>query len=275
MDPLIAALIGFAVLPLGCMAIEKLWPSIPTQELFRRGAASDYVWYVFEAYVARLVAPWGTFLVLLPVMSLYGMTAEQFYQGFGPVAKIPFWWQVALVFVGADFLSYWQHRLFHRRPLWPIHAVHHSSTQLDWLSSGRFHPLNEIGAQILYVTPILALGFHPFTFLVMVPWTSWYVVFLHANVGWSYGPLRHVIASPAFHRWHHTSAEEGQNKNFGGLLAIWDVIFGTFYLPEGRSATRFGTSDPVPNGFWRQLAYPFVIAFRFGDMQRARGRDSS
>jgi sterol desaturase/sphingolipid hydroxylase (fatty acid hydroxylase superfamily) len=90
------------------------------------------------------------------------------------------WWQLPIVFVLADFLSYWQHRFFHRAALWPIHAAHHSSREVDWLSSGRFHPLNEIGAQLLYVAPLLALGFHPFTFLVLVPYTAWYVVELRA-----------------------------------------------------------------------------------------------
>ncbi|HXJ35303.1 MAG TPA: sterol desaturase family protein [Candidatus Eisenbacteria bacterium] len=258
MDPKVAALIGFGVVPLVCITLETLWPSIPRPSLVRRGTGSDALWYVVEAFVARGVAPWAIYYALLPVMLLYGMTAERFYGGFGLGAAIPFWWQVPIVFVLADFLSYWQHRLFHRRALWPIHAVHHSSTQLDWLSSGRFHPLNEIGAQLIYVPPILACGFHPYTFLVLAPFTTWYVVFLHANLGWTFGPLRYVVTSPAFHRWHHTAAEEGRDKNFAGILAIWDVLFGTYYLPRGRVATVFGSSDPVPDGFLRQLAYPLV-----------------
>jgi sterol desaturase/sphingolipid hydroxylase (fatty acid hydroxylase superfamily) len=254
--------IGFALLPLTCTALELRWPSVPRSARIRRGTLPDAVWYVAEAWVARALAPWATYFALLPVMALYAMSPQQFYSGFGPVAAIPFWWQVPIVFVGADFLSYWQHRLFHQRALWPIHAVHHSSTELDWLSSGRFHPLNEIGAQLVYVAPLLACGFHPFTFLVLAPWTTWYVVFLHANVGFDYGPLARVVASPAFHRWHHTFEDEGRDKNFGGILAVWDVWFGTFYLPSGRRATRFGASDAVPEGFLAQLAYPLLRAFR-------------
>ncbi|MFI5314571.1 MAG: sterol desaturase family protein [Myxococcota bacterium] len=262
MTPELAALIGFVLLPIACVALERLWPSVRGRPWIRAGAASDAVWYVVEAYVARLLAPWATYFALVPVMAAYRMTAGEFYSGFGRAGAIPFWWQVPIVFVLADFLSYWQHRLFHTRALWPIHAVHHSSTEVDWLSSGRFHPLNEIGAQLVYVAPVLACGFHPYTFLVLAPFTTWYVVLLHANLGWTLGPLRGLIASPVFHRWHHTRAEEGLDKNFGGILALWDVAFGTYFMPEGRVATSFGSSEPVPPGFTAQLVYPFKVLTR-------------
>lgn len=252
----VGAFIGFVALPAALVVAERLWPSVVGQPLLRPGAASDAVWYFVESYVARAIAPWATYFALVPLIRLSGMSASEFYSGFGPVSAIPFWWQVPIVFVLADFLSYWQHRLFHRQPLWPLHAVHHSSTQLDWLSSGRFHPLNEIGAQLVYVAPLIACGFNPFTFLALAPFTTWYVVVLHGNLGWTLGPLRRVVASPVFHRWHHTCEDEACHRNFGGILAIWDVLFGTFHMPAGRVPTRFGTSDPVPDGFLRQLCYP-------------------
>jgi sterol desaturase/sphingolipid hydroxylase (fatty acid hydroxylase superfamily) len=69
--------------------------------------------------------------------------------------------------------------------------------------------------------------------------------------------LRYVISSPAFHRWHHTSASEGQDKNFAGFFPIWDLLFGTFYMPKGRQPTDFGISDPIPGDILRQLIWPF------------------
>ena len=257
MGPTLAALIGFALVPLACIAIERCWPSIVSQRTLRPGVFSDVVWYFVEAYVARAVAPLFIAYALAPVGILLGMTSQEFYSGFGPVGAIPFWWQVPIVFVLADLLSYWQHRIFHKPLIWPIHAVHHSSQELDWLSSGRFHPLNEIGAQLIYVTPILLLGFHSFTFLILAPFTTWYVVFLHCNVGWTFGPFRYLVASPAFHRWHHTTEQEGQDKNFAGILPAWDLLFGTFYMPN-RTPVAFGTTEPVPDGFLRQLAYPVL-----------------
>src|SRR5439155_11746768 len=80
------------------------------------------------------------------------------------------------------------------------------------------------------------------------------------NLKWTFGPLRFVVASPVFHRWHHTEAEEGLNKNFAPTLALLDVIFGTFYMPPGRLPEQFGNGDAhFPQGFWAQLAYPFKL----------------
>jgi sterol desaturase/sphingolipid hydroxylase (fatty acid hydroxylase superfamily) len=77
-------------------------------------------------------------------------------------------------------------------------------------------------------------------------------------VSWTYGPLRYVFASPAFHRWHHTSEEEGLDKNFAGLFPFIDVIFGTFYMPVERQPQRFGIlHNDVPEGLLGQLVYPF------------------
>ena len=85
-----------------------------------------------------------------------------------------------------------------------------------------------------------------------------YAIGLHANVGWTFGPLRYVIASPVFHRWHHTSEDEGLDTNFAGLFPFIDLAFGTFHLPSDRLPTRFGlVHDDVPQGLFKQLLYPF------------------
>ena len=80
---------------------------------------------------------------------------------------------------------------------------------------------------------------------------------VHANVGWSFGPLRHVVTSPAYHRWHHSAEPEARNKNFAGLFPFWDRLFGTLYMPKDRRPTRFGVAgDAPPAGFLPQLLYP-------------------
>ena len=80
----------------------------------------------------------------------------------------------------------------------------------------------------------------------------------HAIVSWGFGPLGWLIGSPKFHRWHHTSEEEGLDKNLAGLFPFYDKLFGTYYMPKGRLPERFGLkNDAVPEGFLSQLAYPF------------------
>ena len=82
-------------------------------------------------------------------------------------------------------------------------------------------------------------------------------------MSWTFGPLRYALASPGFHRWHHTSQEEGLDKNFAGLFPFIDLLFGTFYMPVGRRPERFGVlNEEVPEGLLGQLAYPFRRAAR-------------
>jgi sterol desaturase/sphingolipid hydroxylase (fatty acid hydroxylase superfamily) len=112
-------------------------------------------------------------------------------------------------------------------------------------------------ARIITAGPIVALGYNVSAVAAFTAFTTFYAITLHANLRWTYGPLRYAIASPAFHRWHHTCAVEGQDKNFAGFLPVWDLMFGTFHMPRGRQPELFGVADPVPGGLIGQLVYPF------------------
>jgi len=91
------------------------------------------------------------------------------------------------------------------------------------------------------------------------PFLTFHALLLHTNVPWTFGPLRYVVSSPAFHRWHHTTETEGLDKNFAGLFPFIDMAFGTFYMPPGRQPARFGiVADDVPEGIFRQLVHPFT-----------------
>ena len=82
--------------------------------------------------------------------------------------------------------------------------------------------------------------------------------FVHANLNWSLGPFKYVIAGPVFHRWHHTAAERGGYKNFAGTFPIWDLMFGTCYMPEHELPDAYGIDDKqFPQGFGSQMLYPF------------------
>jgi sterol desaturase/sphingolipid hydroxylase (fatty acid hydroxylase superfamily) len=136
MDPnLTVLLLAYVVFPLMFVLMEKFWFSLPDRKILRSSFGSDVIWYGFQSFVSQRLAPIVVYFVLMPVVFVYGMTTEEFFSGFGPVAQLPFWWQVPVVFVLADFQLYWQHRLFHTQRAWPFHAVHHSSRDLDWLSA--------------------------------------------------------------------------------------------------------------------------------------------
>jgi sterol desaturase/sphingolipid hydroxylase (fatty acid hydroxylase superfamily) len=63
----------------------------------------------------------------------------------------------------------------------------------------------------------------------------------------NYGPLRYVPVSPEFHHWHHSSEHEARDKNFGGIFAFFDLLFGSVHLPKGRKAKVFGVDHPTPS----------------------------
>jgi sterol desaturase/sphingolipid hydroxylase (fatty acid hydroxylase superfamily) len=81
---------------------------------------------------------------------------------------------------------------------------------------------------------------------------------VHANLKWTLGPFRYVIAGPVFHRWHHTRAEQGGEKNFASTFPALDLIFGTFYMPKQTLPEAYGVADKAfPPGFGAQMIYPF------------------
>jgi sterol desaturase/sphingolipid hydroxylase (fatty acid hydroxylase superfamily) len=122
----------------------------------------------------------------------------------------------------------------------------------------RVHPINEAISHTLSATPLLLLGFSTGAFAAYVPFLTLYAIMLHANVSWSFGPLRYVFASPTFHRWHHTSEQEGLDRNFAGLLPVYDWLFGTLYMPRGVQPSRFGVIGlRLPDGLPAQLLAPF------------------
>jgi sterol desaturase/sphingolipid hydroxylase (fatty acid hydroxylase superfamily) len=184
---------------------------------------------------------------------------DYIHHGRGPIAALSFWWQIAFYLLASDFLLYWSHRLFHGASLWRYHAIHHSAEDVDWTTAYRFHPINICFGTYLADVIMLYLGVSPAVLLYMVPFQTMLALFVHANLNWTLGPLKYVVATPVFHRWHHTQPDEGGNRNFAPTFPFWDVLFSTFYMPRGRLPARYGVDDPMfPAGFVQQLAYPFT-----------------
>jgi sterol desaturase/sphingolipid hydroxylase (fatty acid hydroxylase superfamily) len=179
--------------------------------------------------------------------------------GRGPLSADSFWTQAALYLLASDFLLYWIHRGFHGVRLWRYHAIHHSAEDVDWTTAYRFHPINICFSTYMVDVIMLYLGVAPAVMLTLVPFQTMSAMFVHANLNWTLGPLKYVVATPVFHRWHHTTPDEGGDSNFAPTFALWDVLFGTFHMPSGELPAHYGVDDPqFPAGFLGQLAYPFT-----------------
>ncbi|MDJ0836299.1 MAG: sterol desaturase family protein [Acidobacteriota bacterium] len=254
---LIRLSVAFLLLGLVLYSLEKLFPAVREKPLLRKGVGTDLIYWFFTPVVTKAISKATVIIAVIPVALLLGLEpGPELAEGFGPIARQPMWLIALEMLVFGDFLGYWIHRLFHAPRLWPFHAVHHSSTGLDWLSSVRVHPVNDLLGKVLRVVILLCLGFPLNALAAYVPFLVFYALLLHANVPWSFGPLRYVIASPLFHRRHHSS--EVPDKNFAGLFPIFDILFGTFYMPKGEQPSRFGVSgSPLPDSFPAQMIYPF------------------
>jgi sterol desaturase/sphingolipid hydroxylase (fatty acid hydroxylase superfamily) len=183
-----------------------------------------------------------------------------FYEhGHGPLAELPLWFQAILFLVASDFMLYWLHRMFHGGAFWKYHAIHHSSEDLEWISAARFHPVNLVIGTIAVDVILLMAGISPDIMLWLGPITTFHSAFVHANLNWSLGPFKYVLATPVFHRWHHTSLEKGGNTNFAGTFPLWDILFGTFRMPEHELPKAYGVDgeQAIPSEIGGQLAYPF------------------
>ena len=176
-----------------------------------------------------------------------------------PVRHLPLWQQCILILLIQDVLLYVIHRIFHTRLAWRFHAIHHSPTVLDWMSTSRFHPVNHFLAFTVADVTVLLMGFSPEALIVLMPFNLIYSAMTHANLNWTFGPLRYLLASPVFHRWHHTTEKAGLNKNFASTFPLLDLLFGTFYMPLGKLPEQFGNGEKdFPEDFWGQLLHPFL-----------------
>jgi sterol desaturase/sphingolipid hydroxylase (fatty acid hydroxylase superfamily) len=260
----LGVLVSLVVLSAIFFVIERIAGRGRTREqpVFRQGWLTDVVYWFTTILLTK---PFVRLMLILPLglLIVVGITSADTlrsgsYTGFGPASRQPLWLQAIEVYLLVDFCGYWTHRLFHQGGWWPFHAVHHSSTDLDWLGSLRVHPVNDLVNKLAQATPVLLIGFNPYVTLSTAPVLTFYAIFIHANVNWDFGPLRSVIATPVFHRWHHSREREAWDKNFAGLLPLWDILFGTYYMPQGRYPENFGINEPMPAGWVGQFFEPFV-----------------
>jgi sterol desaturase/sphingolipid hydroxylase (fatty acid hydroxylase superfamily) len=243
------------------LSIVDSQASNPGKKWWRNpGLPTDISYALIHAVLGqyfRLPALIAIVFVLSGFMSKEAVN-DYFEHGHGPLAGLPFWGQAAIYVIGSDFLLYWIHRIFHGATMWRFHAIHHSAKEVDWTTTYRFHPVNMMLQPALVSVFMISLGIKPEVMAYFIPFDILSAAFVHANVNWTLGPFKYVFASPVFHRWHHTMPEEGGNSNFAPTFSIFDWMFGTFYMPEGKLPEVFGNDDHhFPEGYFAQLQYPF------------------
>jgi sterol desaturase/sphingolipid hydroxylase (fatty acid hydroxylase superfamily) len=177
--------------------------------------------------------------------------------GVWPV-RWPWWGQAVLALVLTDLLNYLTHRLMHG-PLWRFHRVHHSAPRLYWVNSWRVHPVEGLVYFLLSVVPVALLGAPPGPLLFVVAFATAFRMLQHSNVDLRAGALNWIFSTAELHRWHHSPLREEADRNYGNVLAIWDLLFGTWALPRRSPPLDPGLpgGESLPPNYAGQLLIPF------------------
>jgi sterol desaturase/sphingolipid hydroxylase (fatty acid hydroxylase superfamily) len=171
----------------------------------------------------------------------------------------PIWAQAVMMVLAVDFMRYWLHRFAHQNDtLWRLHAVHHSVEQLYWLNTARFHPIEKTLQMTLDSLPFLLMGVDERVLALYYIAYSSNGFFQHCNIDVRYGFLNYVVGSAETHRWHHSRVPRESNANYGNTVIIWDVLFGTWFLPKDREIAELGLQErDYPKSFLGLMGAPF------------------
>ena len=187
----------------------------------------------------------GLFIGINLLIAGFYIGAFYFFYEYFSVAQLPInVWTIAACIVLADLVYYWEHRAMHRIGIgWSTHTVHHSSPYFNISVAYRFGPLDGV-IPVFFHIPLAVLGFHPFLILFAEMMVQLYQTLLHTEtVGKLPKPVEAVMNTPSHHRVHHGSNPQYIDKNYAGILIVWDRMFGTF--EEEREKVVYGIVPPL------------------------------
>lgn len=214
----------------------------------------DYDWRAFGVsmfdlggtILMRFVAPVGLAAPLLALAyehRLFDLTLDQL-------------WQFPLLFLGQEFCYYWFHRASHRiRWFWATHTVHHSPEQICFAAAFRLGITSRIAGSTVFYVPLALIGFDPAVVLFTLTLNLLYQFWIHSETIPRLGPLEWVLNTPSHHRVHHARNLDYLDANYGGVLIVFDRLFGTFVAERDDEPCDYGLVTPMRsyNPFYVEL----------------------
>ncbi len=204
----------------------------------KAGARGDYDW---RDTATSLVMGFGnTFAAILFGAAVvgFGVAIHEFRLFDIPVT----WWSFLLCFVGDDFFYYWFHRSAHRvRWFWASHVIHHSSQHYNLSTALRQTWTGHFSLSFIFRLPLFFMGFDPKLILFCAGLNLVYQFFIHTEVvrRLPFG-LEAWLNTPSHHRVHHGTNARYLDRNYGGVLIVWDRLFGTFEAERDDDPARYG-----------------------------------
>jgi sterol desaturase/sphingolipid hydroxylase (fatty acid hydroxylase superfamily) len=240
---------------LGVVLLERLLPFRREWNRSHGDLATDAAYLPLTVGVNALVEPGAAFVGV----AAGGWLSQAFGTGLWPAAW-PLLGQLGLACVVAELFDYWAHRVMHENALlWRLHATHHSAPRLYWLNATRSHPGEMALRGAVSIVPLSILGADQTLFAMIGVVNIVVGLFQHANVDFTLGPLSWVFSVGELHRWHHSRDLAEANSNYGNNFIFWDAVFGTRYLPAGRTGPdRLGIAgmDDFPRTVLAQIVAP-------------------
>jgi sterol desaturase/sphingolipid hydroxylase (fatty acid hydroxylase superfamily) len=249
------------------------------QQMFSYGRAVSQRSMLPRDVISTLVNLYATgFLTGLLLLPLLNYVPEHYFgrkflvaspEQFGPL-----WLQFILVLVMISFVRYWVHRFQHSNEfLWKLHSYHHQVQDLQGTNTLVSHPIDFALRNVVVYLVLGIIGFDPFVILVAVPLSNVSGTFSHCGAGLRAGLLNYVLVTPEVHRWHHSAQTPEGHKyscNYGVEFSFWDIVFGTFYLPQRDGETLQPERIGHPSGNTDEPNYLKLLLVPLGLYPRKR-----
>ncbi|RCW69178.1 sterol desaturase family protein [Pseudorhodoferax soli] len=229
------------ILLFGAAPVVLLLSLLEAVVLSRRGG---YDWHAYGVslfdFVGRIAI---TVFVPLTIAAPLVRWVEQHRLATIPVESVG---AGLLLFLLLEFFYYWLHRAGHRvRWFWCNHAVHHTPNQLNLGASLRIGMFGKLSGNVVFLLPLVWIGFDLRLVLAALSLNLLYQFWLHATwiprLGW----LEHVLNTPSAHRVHHAANLDYLDANYGGVLIVFDRLFGTYTAERDALPCRYGLVHPM------------------------------
>ncbi len=241
------------------MTLEKLFPKYRNQVILRPEWGLDLWYFCFNHLAISAILIYANYHI-----SHFDWALNPSVQS--SVNAMPLAVKVVLTIICADFVLYWEHRLYHEvKILWPVHAVHHSIENLDWLAGSRGHFIQVFSERAMVMVPLYLLGVDPVTLNIYVTFAALQAILIHCNLRFSFGPLRYIFVTPQFHHWHHSSEKPAIDTNYSAHLVLFDWLFRTMHMPGKHWPADYGTTRKLPSSYIGQTLYPVTAFTRKSD----------
>jgi sterol desaturase/sphingolipid hydroxylase (fatty acid hydroxylase superfamily) len=200
------------------------------------------------------------------LLGYFTISVAQQQNGLASQLQIPLWAQFLFCLIVFEALNYAIHRAMHEWPgafgkiLWRIHAAHHLPEKLYIVMHAVFHPINAVFVQVIAMTiPIWIMGYDEKVVTLFLMLNSLHGLISHFNVDVRMGWLNYIFVGTELHRYHH-SANLDEAKNYGAMIPLFDILFGTFVYNPETPPEALGVKDkslPKHSEFLKVMNLPF------------------